>query len=342
MKAVVVCEDKKVIIKDIPVCRVSDYDVLCENLCGALCTGTDLDIIDGRLNGISYPTVLGHESIGRVIEVGRKVRNYSIGDIVTSPGVPESMELGLFSNWGGLAEYGIAKDYRAMREDGANENDLVRYKCNQIVPTDISYDNATMIITWRETLSYVKRLKIREGDNVLILGSGSSGLAFAQHAINIGAACFVIGSESNRKYFKAIGVDNYVDYKRKDIIQDIKKNTFHPFDCLIDAIGAPKYTLALLELLADRAVVGIYGLKHGEEYAIDLLKHRGFLTFYTGGYDPEEVHEEVISLIRSKRLKAENWFGTESVFLLNNIDIAVQKLRNREILKALIIIRQDI
>ncbi len=39
--------------------------------CG-ICNGTELKIIDGHLKGFStYPAVLGHEAVGRVIETGK-------------------------------------------------------------------------------------------------------------------------------------------------------------------------------------------------------------------------------------------------------------------------------
>ena len=42
----------------------------------------------GHPRPIQYPTILGHESVGRVIEVGKKVKNFHCGDLVTRVGAP--------------------------------------------------------------------------------------------------------------------------------------------------------------------------------------------------------------------------------------------------------------
>lgn len=69
---------------DIPKPVCGDYEALVHvKYCG-FCNGTDLHIIDGTMTkeaGLGeYPTVLGHESSGVVVEVGKKVRNIKIGD----------------------------------------------------------------------------------------------------------------------------------------------------------------------------------------------------------------------------------------------------------------------
>src|SRR5438067_11556857 len=122
-------------------------------LYGSVCTGTDQHIIADRvLWKIKYPTVLGHESIGRVVAVGPRVRHLKVGDLVTRVGTPPSPGGDLDALWGGFAEFGIARDHWAMREDDQPAEQWDRYRINQILPPDIDPAAATMVITWRETL----------------------------------------------------------------------------------------------------------------------------------------------------------------------------------------------
>ena len=50
----------------------------------AIC-GTDLHMIRGTVSGMQKGTILGHEGVGIVEEIGKNVRNLSVGDRVVIP-----------------------------------------------------------------------------------------------------------------------------------------------------------------------------------------------------------------------------------------------------------------
>ena len=119
--------------------------------------------------------MLGHESIGIVLECGGKVRHFKAGDRVTNVGVSPRPELGLYSFGGGYAEYGLVFDHEAMRADGLSDQDMLRYTVGPrvpsgIIPEDIPDTVAPMLITWRETHSYISRMGLKAGLRVLIIG----------------------------------------------------------------------------------------------------------------------------------------------------------------------------
>ena len=101
MKVAIIEKPGVLIVKDAPEPAVGEYECLCELLYGATCSGTDLHMLAGRLPfPIPYPTVFGHESVGRVLRTGSKVRNFKAGDLISRVGVPASDNFG--SSWGGL------------------------------------------------------------------------------------------------------------------------------------------------------------------------------------------------------------------------------------------------
>src|SRR5215468_5182572 len=61
-----------------------DTDAIVRLTASAIC-GTDLHMIRGTLPGMKPGTILGHEGVGIVEEVGRDVRNFSPGDRVVIP-----------------------------------------------------------------------------------------------------------------------------------------------------------------------------------------------------------------------------------------------------------------
>ena len=58
-----------------------DTDALVHLTASAIC-GTDLHMIRGTFPGMKPGTILGHEGVGIVEEVGKQVRNFKLGDRV--------------------------------------------------------------------------------------------------------------------------------------------------------------------------------------------------------------------------------------------------------------------
>lgn len=59
-------------------------DALIRITASAIC-GTDLHFIRGTVSGLEPGTVLGHEAVGVIEEVGKDVRNFRPGDRVVVP-----------------------------------------------------------------------------------------------------------------------------------------------------------------------------------------------------------------------------------------------------------------
>ena len=70
MKGAVIVEPGKLEIwDDIPMPEMNDYQVMVEQLACGVCTGTDWKLLEGHFKGFdTYPAVLGHEAVGRVVE----------------------------------------------------------------------------------------------------------------------------------------------------------------------------------------------------------------------------------------------------------------------------------
>ena len=62
----------------------ADSDAIVGLTASAIC-GTDLHFVRGTVPGLKPGTILGHEGVGVVLELGRDVRNLRIGDRVIIP-----------------------------------------------------------------------------------------------------------------------------------------------------------------------------------------------------------------------------------------------------------------
>ena len=92
MKGLIVTQEKELmLVDDIPMPQINEYEALVKMNCCMVCNGTDLDIIDGGVReACNYPLVLGHESVGRIIDLGSKVTSYKLGDLVLRPSLKDT------------------------------------------------------------------------------------------------------------------------------------------------------------------------------------------------------------------------------------------------------------
>ncbi|WP_026065966.1 alcohol dehydrogenase catalytic domain-containing protein [Actinoalloteichus spitiensis] len=85
MKAVVWHAPGEIAVEQVPDARIQEpTDAVVRLTVSAIC-GTDLHMVRGSLPGMRPGTVLGHEGVGVVEEVGPEVRNFRPGDRVVIP-----------------------------------------------------------------------------------------------------------------------------------------------------------------------------------------------------------------------------------------------------------------
>ncbi|NLF28398.1 MAG: alcohol dehydrogenase catalytic domain-containing protein [Clostridiales bacterium] len=338
MRAAVATVDRTLEVQTVPIPEIGPYDALVKLTYGATCAGTDQRVIDhGHPRPLRYPGILGHESVGRVLEVGEKVTSFKPGDLIARVGVPETAEMG--ACWGGFAQYGVARDWRAMRDAGLGEELWRKARVNRVIPGDIPERAAPMIITWRETLSYATRIGVREGARALVLGSGANALAFIGHAAFAGASVSAMGGASREQSARAAGAGGYVDYRDPEAGKRLRALFPDGVNLVIDAIGFPSGMSAALPLLREGAVVGVYGWHARGDYGINPFLSGHSFTVYCGGYDEPEAHEEVIRRIRIGALDASTYYDMGNPIPLERIRDAYRDLLDRKAVKFLIDLR---
>ena len=81
---------------------------------------TDLHLLDGELPQAHYPVTPGHEIVGRVLEVGKSVKEFAVGDRI---GVP----------WLGWT-CGVCAYCKQGMENSANEPDSPAARSTEVMP----------------------------------------------------------------------------------------------------------------------------------------------------------------------------------------------------------------
>ena len=82
MKTVVAVQPYEIALLDTPVPVPGPYQALVKTELACICNQTDSELLAGKFPGMedAFPFALGHESVGIVVEVGAKVRNFKLGD----------------------------------------------------------------------------------------------------------------------------------------------------------------------------------------------------------------------------------------------------------------------
>ncbi len=87
MKAILIIEPGRTQLVDVPDPQPGPRDVVLEVAAAGVC-GTDIHILDGDY-AASLPITPGHEFAGRVVAVGKDVREVAVGDLVAAdPNIP--------------------------------------------------------------------------------------------------------------------------------------------------------------------------------------------------------------------------------------------------------------
>lgn len=305
MKGLVVYQDGTMKVEQLPKPVIGDYGALVQNLSCGICNGTDFKLIHASFKGFdTYPAVLGHESVGRVVEVGAKVTSFKPGDLVLRSILEKVEDEKYASGWGSFAEYGVVGDIAAMKADG-REDYYDIYLAQQVVPAHLDPHQAVMLITLKEVLSGLQRFGVDSGSSVLIHGAGPVGLSMVRFAKLKGAGPIVVSEPNADRRGRAakLGADVVIDPTAEDLLAKAKGIEPDGFDFVIDAVGINRLMTDSLKIVKFNGKVGIYGIAAETSAQIDweeapynwAIQFVQWPTFE----DEAAVHDEVVGLVDS-------------------------------------------
>lgn len=186
-------------IEEVPEPSVGDYDALVDMVVCGICNSTDRMLRIGTFApGVSYPSILGHESVGRVKQIGASVRNLQVGELVTRAGAYAWGSAPVAMYWGGFAERGIVRDGLAWSEDHPGQASEDHFP-HIVFDAGYEADDLALSISLSETWSIAADAGGMVGSVVGICGTGIAGLSLVLYASLLGAARIVcVGRRAER------------------------------------------------------------------------------------------------------------------------------------------------
>ena len=164
-----------------------DYDAEVDMVVCGICNSTDRMLRQGTFApGVTYPSILGHESVGRVTAIGDRVRYLEPGQLVTRcsaygwDGPADADVLGRFRRAGRRARLeGLAR--------GPSRGEIGRQLSSHRLRPEQSPEDIAVAISLAETWSIAAEAGGMVGAVVGVSGTGIAGLSLVAYARLLGA-----------------------------------------------------------------------------------------------------------------------------------------------------------
>lgn len=344
MKSLAVDKNGTLSVVEIPVPKYSDYHVLVRMESCGICNGTDLKIIHRAFKNFdTYPSLLGHEGVGRVVEKGRYVKSFKVGDVIMAPYL-EGMSGEYYSGWGAFSEYAVVGDWKAMAEDGKGPgtpefSDL--YYPQQIVPEDINPVSASMILTFREVLSAVKRFGFTANSSLVIFGAGPVGLSFIKFSKLLGLDPVIVFDVVDEKLQDALhmGADYVFNSQKVDVKKEVRSICKDGVDFAVDAVGVNQLINQSMELVKFNGKICCYGISPKLNMELDWSKapYNWTLQFvqWPSKSEEAEAHTQIVNWIRMGVLNPDDFIS--DIFEFDRILDAFKLVEEKKARKKVVI-----
>lgn len=200
---------------------VKDNDILIDILYSGICH-SDIHTVKGDWGPTPYPCVPGHEIVGKVIQIGKNVKKFKVGDIagvgcmVNSCGECEYCKAGeeqfCTGKGGSVWTYGSAEG-GSYTKGGYASNIIVKESFAIRIPDNAPLEKvAPLLCAGITTYSPLRYNKVKKGDKVAVAGFGGLGHMAVQYAKSMGAEVDVFDiTEDKRKAAFDLGAIKYVN-----------------------------------------------------------------------------------------------------------------------------------
>jgi L-iditol 2-dehydrogenase len=273
MKALFCYNENKFRLEEMARPSIREEEMLMEMLYTGLCGSDIVKIFDPE---VKKPAVFGHEVVGRVIEAGKKVTGFDVGDIVVAAHhIPcyhchyclhgnHSMcrhfkETNIFP--GSFCQY-----IRLSKEH-------VKYTTFKI-PSDFNLVESLFIEPLACCIRALERLSFLKNDIFSVVGAGVIGMLFIQLIRLSGGRVISVDLDSRRlSQAKNIGADYVIDPSCQNIKEEVQKITSIGADIVILTVTDKNTMADSLSYIRDGGTINIFGASgRGSRFEIDFEK----------------------------------------------------------------------
>lgn len=306
---------------------------------------------------LNSPMVLGHESSGRVVEVGTKVKNVKVGDrVAIEPGVPcrrcDHCRRG---------EYGLCADmiFAATPPDDGTLQKYYIVASDYVypIPEHMSFEDGALTEPVAVAVQINKVADLRAGQTVLVFGCGPIGV-LCQAVAKASGASKVIGvdiSESRAQFARDFAADGvYVSKSRPAEGEDPIEHSRKIGEAICSEFGLGEGADVVLECTGAEPCIqaGVFATRKGGTYVqagmgrenvmfpittacVRALNVKGSIRYSTGCY-PQAVRLIASGQVQPSKLithrfkfeQAEEAFELVKKGQENTLKVVIEGVRN--------------
>lgn len=225
MKAIRFIEPEVIEYSEIPTPKVKRNEVLAKIAYSGFCA-TDIELLTGEMvhikNGnTKYPIIPGHEWSGTIVEVGEDVRDFRVGDRITSDvslgcGECEFCRQGHYNLCPNREVIGSYRNRQGVFAEYVAVPQRHIYK----IPDGLSLEEAALAEPAATAEYAVTKACIPAGAQVLVIGDGPIGQMAAQLANIAGASKVIMAGSWDEKLqiAKGCGIHETINYHKEDVV----------------------------------------------------------------------------------------------------------------------------
>ena len=212
---------------DVTLPELGSRQILAKTLYTFVSPGTELRVLAGHYGAEgNYPVVPGYAAISRVLEVGKDVKGFKVGDVISCRNPVGFADCG--SMWGGEAGAHVyateGEDTPILIPQGLKDEEYLPYAAAEVAAI---------------SLRGVEAADPKEGETALVIGQGMIGQFSAMFLKLRGAKVVVADIDQNRlnESVKA-GVSESVNLSEADAAARVARLGNGGYDIVVEASGS--------------------------------------------------------------------------------------------------------
>jgi len=339
MKAAMYYSLDDIRIQDVPKPKIGVDEVLVEMKACGVC-GSDL--MEWYLRS-RVPLVLGHEPAGVIVEAGKNVRNFRVGDRV----FVHHHVADLTCYYCKHGDYTLCPQFAQthLEPGGFAEYFKVPAPNLQIdtlkLPDNVSYEEATLIEPIGCCMRAQSKVDLQKGGSVAVIGAGPSGIIHALLAKTAGAKQVLITDlvDYRLRMAERLGADLALNHQDENVAEKVKQATENRgADIVIVTAPNAKAVEDSVQMVRRGGRILLFAPTPPDQYA-RLSPHRLFFSEITvvPSYSVSHIEtRKALQLITSGRLKAKELITHR--FPLSQTKEAIQTAaKSKECLKIIVL-----
>jgi len=265
MKAAVLEELEKLVVQEVPDPQINDDSALLKVESVAVC-GSDIRIFHHGNNRVKPPAIIGHETAGTVVKVGKNVTRVKQGDrVAVGADVPCGQCHWCRNGLGNNCEINYAIGYQ-IPGSFAEYMELPRLVLEEgpvaSFSDKLNFDVAALAEPLACVINGLELVKMSLGKTVVLIGMGPIGCMMIDAVKAMGAIkviCVEL-SPMRMEIAKQYGADVYIDGKEEDVVARCRAETGGEGpDIVMTTCPSVDVHEQAIEMVAHRGIVNLFG-----------------------------------------------------------------------------------